>query len=134
MVHPLDYGASPNPRHRRLLTAIHLGSVAWPFLILAGMYGAWFLGWAILGRRPVYGTSGSDPTQLLGYGHHAALLLTVSFPVGMILGLYSIVILCIVHRAPGRAILWAIILVGLWIAFFKLIWWDPHGVVVWLGD
>lgn len=116
------------------MTAIHFGAVAFPFLILAGMYGAWLLAWGILGRRPVYGTAGSDPTHLLGYGHHAILLLTASFPLGMMLGLGSVAILCITRRAPGRALLWAMALAGLWVAFFNLAWWDPHGAVEWLAD
>lgn len=135
MGHPLDYAALPSPHHRRLLTAVHVGAAAWPFLILAVIYGAWLVAWAILGHRPVYAPGGpDDPTRALGYAHHAALLLTISFPLGMLLGLVSVLIVGITRRAPGRAILWAVALVVLWIAFFNLVWWDPHGAVEWLGD
>lgn len=130
----LDYAAAPSPIDRRLLTAIHVSAVVYPFLLLAAQYGAWLLGWLILGYRPMYG-KWPDPTQLFGYFIHCAvLLLSVSFPLGMMLGLGSVVMLCVTLRAPGRAILWAMILAGLWVAFFRLVWWDPLGVGEWLID
>lgn len=133
MEHPLDYAAPPSPVNQRVVTAIHISAIAYPLLILAGDYAAWLLAWAITGQRPVYGFS-RDPTAVLGYAHHAVLLLSASFPVGMMLGLYSVIIVYFTRRTLGRAALWAVALVGLWFVFFNLVWWDPYGVVEWLGD
>lgn len=114
------------------MTAVHVSAAVFPFLNLALFYVVWLLAWAILGHRPMPYTD--DPKAVFGDAHMAAFMLPVLlFPVGMVLGLGSIVILCISHRAPGRALLWAAVLASLWVVFFNLVWWDPLRVIEWLG-
>ena len=117
------------------MTAILYSAAAFPLLILVGFYAVWLMAWGILGHRPVYYPSGSDdPKLVLGNAYYPAAMLFVLFPLGMVLGLGGVVIHWITRRAPGRAILWAAALVGLWVVFWALVSWDPYGAIEWLAD
>lgn len=136
MGHPLEYAPPPSLLHRRRLTAIYVGAVAWPILLVAGIYAEWLLAWVILGHRPMPPPSPDDPKATLGLVHDAMVLVVFTWPLGMILGLASIVILWITRREAWRTVLWTVILVGLWVGFIMLNRWDPLGlrVIEWFAD
>lgn len=115
---------------------IHFGAAAWPVLILAGIYGEWLVAWAILGHRPMPPPSPDDPKAILGMAHNAMTLAMVSWPLGMMLGLGSIVILWITRRGVWRTVLWTMALLGIWVGLITLQRWDPLGlrVVEWFAD
>ncbi len=72
----------------------------------------------------------------LGLAHDAMTLIMVSWPLGMMLGLGSIVILSMTRRSVLRTLLWAMALSGIWVATIALNRWDPLRlrVIEWFFD
>ena len=128
----LDYSSAPCMLNRRLVAAVHFTALVSPLLPLVGFYGAWALAWIALGHRPR--PLLNDPSDVLGAAYAASGLLVLWMPIGVIVGLCSIVLFGVTHRLQMRVLLWTIAIVALWVGAIGLARWDPLQVVYWWFD
>ena len=102
--------------------------LAYPVLLVASLYACWLLAWLALGHPPR--PSLDDPGNIhpaVRVFYYIPGLMMVCFPMGMFGGI------SILARASGRFWL-GLGLIGLWLAAFVLLRWDPLEVTQWYMD
>jgi hypothetical protein len=109
--------------------------VTWlyPFLLVGGMYGAWFSAWITLGHRPR--PSLDDPKSIgmfVDLACSAAAILLIGFPAFVLAGLA--LQLADVNREIWKRLFNCVFLSGLWYAAIMFLRWDPFDVVLWIFD
>ncbi|MFI4859248.1 MAG: hypothetical protein ACIAXF_01065 [Phycisphaerales bacterium JB063] len=124
------------PRKRKL-PLLAMGLVwSYPPAFVGMLYLTWFSAWGVLGRRPKF--SYDDPVSIsavVSVLYYVTCVLMVAGPGALLIGFFVTSWYSVAYRKRFLATL-ALFLtyLGLWVACFGLVRWDPVGVVDWFMD
>jgi hypothetical protein len=137
----------PTPRQladarllHRLGRALALVAFAYPLLVVAALYGTWFVGWAALGHAP---RPMLDDPKYIGWSVDAAywvaMLTLMGAPMAIVLGAAVAPVAGALRAAPGwrrglGAVLAFVGFAALWGATLWFLRVDPWGVCEWFMD
>jgi hypothetical protein len=127
--------ARPGPRHHsQPLAFFASATLLYPLVVVAMLYGEWFLAWSALGHPPR--PSLDDPKHIGSNWMHAitGLALFGLLPVAGAALILNVMHLVINRPSAVRSVVRFVALVEVWVAVYALISWDPGRVFYWWAD